>query len=59
MRGAAPVSDGVLTSLLGAGGCFSAMLAVPADWTVASDTRPSAANLVSRFVPPDPLPPWA
>jgi hypothetical protein len=59
MRAAAAVHDVVLTSLLGASGCFFAALAVPADWPVTSDTRPNATNLISRFVRPDPLPPWA
>jgi hypothetical protein len=59
MRGAAPVSDVVLTALLGVSGCFLAMPVVPNDESVRSDSRLRTANLVSQFVRPDPLPPRA
>jgi len=59
MRGAVPVDDVVLTSLLGATGCFLATPAVPADRSVISERRSTAPNLVSQFVPPDPPPPRA
>jgi hypothetical protein len=59
MRGAAPLNEVALTSLLGAAGCFLATPAVPADWSIATRVRPQAENVVSRFVPPDSPPPRA